>query len=157
MKSILIAAGIAALSVNALVSEAQASEVNPWQHCGIGAMIFDDNTTAAAISNVIWDSGTTAITSATVSPDTCNSQEVNVANFIDTTYDVLVTETAQGRGEHIVTALNLVGCDASSQNVEALRNGLRQDVAAESYPTADHADKAYSYYQTLQQTAVACG
>ncbi|MCC5878801.1 MAG: hypothetical protein JJU03_02745, partial [Idiomarina sp.] len=100
---------------------------------------------------------TTAITSATASPNTCNSQELTVANFVDTTYDVLVAETAQGRGEHVITALSLAGCTASSQNIEALRNGLREDVAADSYTTADHADKAYSYYQTLQQTAVACG
>ena len=29
--------------------------INPWKHCGIGAIIFDDNGTAAAISNVIWE------------------------------------------------------------------------------------------------------
>ena len=53
-------------------------EINPWQHCGIGAAIFDDNTTAAAISNVIWDSGTTAVTSATISPGSCEGEEIKV-------------------------------------------------------------------------------
>lgn len=157
MKTIVLAAGFAALSASAFMSEAQANDINPWQHCGIGAMIFDDNTTAAAVSNVIWDSGTTAISSATISPETCNSNELATAEFIDSTYDVLIAETAQGRGDHLSTALQLVGCEASPQNVDALRSGLSDDVNAVDYRSAAHADKAFSYYQTLQQTAVACG
>lgn len=157
MKAMIVAAGFAAVATGTFATPAQADDINPWKHCGIGAMIFDDNTTAAAISNVIWDSGTTAITSATISPDTCNSQEVNVAQFIDTTYDVLVTETAQGRGEHLSAALNLVGCEANSQQVTELQKGLREDLSDSNFTSSEHADKAYSYYQTLQQTAVACG
>ena len=156
MKAVFFAASVAALSASAFSTQAQANDINPWKHCGIGAVIFDDNGTAAAVSNIIWDSGTTAVTSATITPETCSSKEISVANFIDTTYDVLVTETAQGRGDHLATALNLVGCEASGQNVEALRTGLRHDMAAD-VNAATHADKAYNYYQTLQQTAVACG
>ena len=47
----------ALLSGNAMAQD----DINPWKHCGIGAMIFDDNGAAAAISNIIWDLGTTAL------------------------------------------------------------------------------------------------
>ncbi|MCC5879985.1 MAG: DUF3015 domain-containing protein, partial [Idiomarina sp.] len=68
MKAVIFAAGIVALSASVYTTDVKAvDDINPWQHCGIGAMIFDDNTTAAAVSNVIWDSGTTAFTSATAS------------------------------------------------------------------------------------------
>ncbi|MFT6992708.1 MAG: hypothetical protein ACJASL_004709, partial [Paraglaciecola sp.] len=60
-KIITTVAAIAALSLTSTHSFAQDAEVklNPWQDCGLGAMVFPDNGVAAAISNVIWDLGTT--------------------------------------------------------------------------------------------------
>jgi len=134
------------------------SNINPWQHCGIGAMIFDDNTTAAAISNVIWDSGTTAVTSATISPNTCNSKEIEVAQFIDETYDQLAMETAMGEGEHLAAALGLMNCsaEANQQVVSQLRTDLHGASADTGYADAAHADKAFQYYNSLNQAAADC-
>ncbi|MFO7909641.1 DUF3015 domain-containing protein [Halomonas sp. BLK-85] len=133
-------------------------DINPWQHCGIGAAIFDDNETAAALSNVIWDLGTTAVTSATISPDTCNGQNVNVAKFIDATYEQLAMETAMGDGEHLSAALDLMNCgsDSSASVITHLRSDLEDASAATGYADQAHADKAFQYYNSLNQAAADC-
>ncbi|MFG6665867.1 DUF3015 family protein [Halomonas sp. HNIBRBA4712] len=133
-------------------------DINPWQHCGIGAAIFDNNTTAAALSNVIWDSGSTAVTSATISPDTCSSKEIKVAQFIDTTYDQLAMETAMGKGEHLTAALDLMNCSASAEQavVSQLRADLQSNTAATGYADQTHADKSFQFYSSLNQAAVSC-
>lgn len=144
------------LSATTFASDRQ-GDINPWQHCGIGAAIFDDNTTAAAISNVIWDSGTTAVTSATISPETCESEEVKVAQFIDETYDQLAMEAAMGEGQHLNAALGLVGCDASNAaSIAQLRNDLSTVSADASYSSMSHDDKAYRFYNSLNQAATNC-
>jgi len=142
----------------ASATAATKDNINPWQHCGIGAMIFDDNTTAAAISNVIWDSGTTAVTSATISPDTCNSKEIEVAQFIDATYDQLAMETAMGEGEHLAAALGLMNCAADAQQgvVSQLRADLQAATASGAYAGQAHEDKAFQYYNSLNQAAANC-
>ncbi|OJA07363.1 hypothetical protein QHL1GM_07085 [Halomonas sp. QHL1] len=132
-------------------------DINPWQHCGIGAAIFDTNTTAAAISNVIWDSGTTAVTSATISPETCESEAIKVAQFVDETYDQLAMEAAMGEGNHLSAALGLVGCDASdTASISQLRSDLSTVSASSNYSSMSHNDKAYSFYTSLNQAAANC-
>ena len=76
-KHTLIAAAIAVagLSSNAMADD-HMEKVNPWKQCGIGAMIFDDNGTAAAISNIIWDLGTTALSTKISSEESCNGKLV---------------------------------------------------------------------------------
>ena len=139
-------------------SAATQGNINPWQHCGIGAGIFDENGTAAALSNIIWDSGTTAVTSATMSPETCSSKEVEVARFVDETYEQLAMETAMGEGEHLTAALGLMNCgNGSSQEVVSqLRADLQQASATASYAEQGHADKAFQYYNSLNQAAADC-
>lgn len=146
------------LGSSTAVANTHSSDINPWQHCGIGASIFDDNTTAAAISNVIWDSGTTAVTSATISPDTCNSKEVKVAQFIDATYDQLAMETAMGEGEHLAAALGLMNCGVNAQQgvVSQLRTDLQATTAATGYAEQAHEVKAFEFYSSLNQAAANC-
>ncbi len=124
-------------------------DLNPWQHCGIGAAIFDDNETASAISNVIWDSGTTAITSATASPETCSSTQIDVANYIDLTNDVLTAELAMGSGDHLNGLLAVAGCEASENAVAA---EMRESIAElpVGYAQLSHADQAHYTYQALE-------
>ena len=56
-------------------SEEVESIENAYVQCGIGAAIFKNNKTAAIISNIIWDLGTTAISSQTSSPETCEGKK----------------------------------------------------------------------------------
>lgn len=156
--TLLTAMALAAGLANITSAQAQSQNINPWQHCGIGAAIFDDNETAAAISNVIWDLGTTAVTSATLTPSTCAGEEVQVAEFIDQTYDVLAMETANGYGEHLTVALDLVGCSVSenAQAVSELRNEMSEVINSSNYTDMTHADKGFAYYQRLTQVGSSC-
>ncbi|QFU00152.1 hypothetical protein FIU83_00670 [Halomonas sp. THAF5a] len=139
-------------------SAASQSNINPWKECGIGAGIFDDNGTAAALSNIIWDSGTTAVTSATLSPETCSGRQVEVAQFVDQTYDQLAMETAMGEGEHLTAALGLMDCSAEARPsvVSQLRADLQEASATAGYADQAHADKAFQYYDSLNQAAADC-
>lgn len=110
-----------------LVTPAQA-DVNPWQQCGIGAMVFPDNGTAAAISNIIWDLGTTAVSSNVSSVESCKGANVKTAQFIQQTFPILEQEIAQGEGEYISAMLNVRGCDsaAHTQMISTIRNDFAQ-------------------------------
>jgi|APSaa5957512622_1039677.scaffolds.fasta_scaffold420405_1 hypothetical protein len=46
-----------------------------FRNCGLGAMIFDEEPIGAIISNIVWDLGTTATTSSSMSPDSCAGSE----------------------------------------------------------------------------------
>ncbi len=150
---------VAALVVGVLVwspLEAQDSP-NPWRDCGIGAAIFADNPTAAAISNVIWDSGTTGITSATSTPSACSGEAVQVAQFIHLTFPVLAMETAIGEGEHLVTLVQLAGCEAAATEPVArtLRDGFGDLIEQADYPTATYTERAFGYYLLVREATEA--
>ena len=87
-----------------LAAPAQAQNINPWQQCGIGAMIFPDNGAAAAVSNIIWDLGTTAVSTKISSQESCAGANVKTAMFIQQTFPVLEQEIAQGEGEYVAAA-----------------------------------------------------
>jgi Protein of unknown function (DUF3015) len=137
-------------------SAAPGSGPNPFTDCGIGAALFPDVHWAAISSNVIWDVGTTAVTSATASPQTCSGKKVAAALFIRDTYERLAEETAQGQGEHLSTALSLLACDGPGQvaAVAATREALGTLVAQPAYATLTRLDKAAQYYGVMH-TAVA--
>ncbi|MFT6789327.1 MAG: hypothetical protein ACJAVX_002700 [Pseudoalteromonas rhizosphaerae] len=106
----------------------QAKEgLNPWQDCGIGAMVFPENGTAAAISNIIWDLGTTAVSSNISSVGSCEGAGAKTALFIQQTFPVLEQEIAEGEGEYVTAMLNVRGCDASSHG--QIVNAIRSDFA----------------------------
>lgn len=148
----LFALAIGVLTLGALSpvwAEEPARNINPWQHCGIGAAIFDENETAAAISNVIWDSGTTAVSSATVSPELCTSSQIDVANYIDATNPALTAELAMGNGEHVSGLLAVAGCEDQAGAVKARMRGSMAGLPAD-YAQQSHADQAHYTYQALQ-------
>lgn len=159
-KSSLISAVVltaaSAMATTAFAAEkAPGSGPNPFSDCGIGAAIFSNTAWAAATSNVIWDLGTTAVTSATASPETCSGQAVKTAMFINQTYDQLVEETAKGEGEHITAMLDLAGC--SSVDHAAVRSEIRSTmgtvVGDQSYSSMTHVEKASAYYDAMSQSA----
>ncbi len=131
-KMVSIAIAAAALSTNAFAQDAE--NVNPWKHCGIGAAIFDDNGTAAAISNIIWDLGTTAITSKVSSEDTCNGKRTKVAMFIQDNFDAVLEQTAMGEGEHVNAMLDIL--EVSEENKANVVAAVRGSVNAQTQPEA---------------------
>ncbi len=131
MKRIL---GAAALAVIASTS-VQAQDVNPWQDCGIGAMIFPENGGAAAISNIIWDLGTTAVSSASSSAESCEGERVKTAQFINETYNLLEDEIVEGNGDHFTAMLEMMQCDASA--AQAIRTEVADKVLTSEQDKAE--------------------
>ncbi len=126
------------------------SKPSPYPDCGIGAALFE-NDTGATISNVIWDLGSTALTSATASPETCEGFNPDVASFIEKSYDRLVEETAQGQGDHLNTLMSIVNVsmDKKEQVIANLRAHMANIVASQSYFEADKVEKINIYYYTF--------
>ncbi len=153
LNTIFMATAVAALSsfANAEGTKPQGSGPSPYTECGIGAALFPETHWAAATSNVTWDLGTTALTSATSSPETCNAKKVKTAQFILDTYENLVEETAAGSGEHLTAALTTFGCSTSDH--QTISSELRQAFSAEinkpDYAELSDTDKANKYYQAL--------
>ena len=128
-----IALTVAALSSSAFAQD-KVEPVNPWKHCGIGAAIFDDNGTAAALSNVIWDLGTTAISSKVSSEDSCTGKRTKVAMFIQDNFDAVLEQTAMGEGEHVNAMLDIL--EVANENKAAVVAAVRGSVNAETQPEA---------------------
>ena len=157
---LLVSVAVAALasSMTAFAEDkTPGSGPNPYADCGIGASLFTETKWAAVTSNVIWDVGTTAITSATSSPQTCSGKKIVAAMFINDTYDKLTEETAAGKGEHLATVLNIFGCDGAHQSVAAqqVRAAMGQSVAAPDYVDQSHLDKASNYYSIVEHAVIA--
>ncbi len=124
---------------------------SPYRDCGIGAALFPNTSWAAVSSNVIWDIGTTAVISATMSPETCSGAEAAAARFINDTYDSVVEETAKGQGEHLTALLEIYGCDSSAHSdiVYAIRAEVGAAVIDESYALMTHLQKAEQYFRVV--------
>lgn len=139
-------------TIASAADSATKKDLNPWTDCGIGAMIFTNTGWAAAISNVIWDLGTTAVTSNVSSQNACGSSKAKVALFIGTTYANLEEETVKGNGQHISAMLNIMNCNpASHENIiRAVRSEFSQAVRNADYTQKATLVKAEEYYNIVQ-------
>ena len=151
MFKLLASAGAVALvmALGTTTAYAQAgSGPNPYRDCGIGAALFPNTTWAAVTSNVIWDIGTTAVISATASPETCQGSSAQAARFINEAYDSVVEATARGEGEHLVALLEIYGCSAESQAgiVKSIRSDVGASVSSADYATLAPVEKAEQYF-----------
>jgi hypothetical protein len=136
-KMILSSVFITVLALTSTVTKAaNSNKINPWKHCGIGAMIFNENGAAAAISNIIWDLGTTAVSSNISSKDNCEGANVKTAMFIQATMSSLEQDIAIGEGDYVNAMLQLRGCSADKNNeiIKAVRKAYSNEdkVGAES-------------------------
>ena len=124
----------AAILAGAFLAAPAQANINPWQQCGIGAMVFPDNGGAAAVSNIIWDLGTTAVSSNVSSQETCEGADVKTAQFIQQTFPVLEQEIAQGEGEYVAAMLKVRGCEATAHAdiVSAIRNDYADKQATDA-------------------------
>lgn len=144
------------LPMIALQARAGEKEINPWTDCGIGALVFSgiDGKTGkilAAVSNLTWDLGTTAVSSATSSPGTCNGVETTSAIFIQQNIRVVEEQIATGEGEHLNALLDIYGCssDVKPAILKSLRTEAHQLFAEPSYHEADRAKQAEALWSDL--------
>lgn len=162
IKSTVVAATLALTSVFAQAqtqttdTKAPGTGPNPYTDCGIGAALFSNTGWAAVTSNVIWDFGLTALTSATASPQTCQGKKVVAAVFIRDTYEQLAEQTAQGKGEHLATVLNMMACSTQRHDaaMAATRQAMGAVVTQPGFAELPRLDKAAQFYNAVD-TAVA--
>lgn len=150
--SLVALCSVAAQAQSTTTDKAPGSGPNPFTECGIGAALFPTVGWAAVTSNVIWDAGTTAVTSATMSPQTCNGKKVATALFIRDSYERLAEETAQGHGEHLATALNMFECAAGQQGAAmvATREAMGAVVSQPGFNALPRLDKAARFYGAME-------
>lgn len=134
----------------------QGSGPNPFTECGIGAAIFQNVGWAAATSNVIWDLGSTAITSALSSPETCNAKKMDTAKLIIETMPELEKDIAAGEGEYITALAETTGCANGSINA-GLRQSYGAVVADSSYGSKTAVERATDMYNSVRGAAIAAG
>lgn len=153
---------LAAAALFALVpissASAQTKDINPWQDCGLGAMVFPENGTAAAISNLIWDLGTTAISSQISSPESCEGERLAAAVFIQQTYASLEVETAKGEGEILATAAEMMGCSADTHPavIQQTRADLASRAAQDGFANMSKSRKAELYFLSMDKASAQC-
>jgi len=159
LKALVVAALFSSLSIAGAASAGEAgSGPNPFTDCGIGAALFSDTKWAAVSSNVIWDLGTTAVASATASPETCSGKKVEVAEFISHSYDNLIVETSKGEGEYLTAMLNIYGCSTDSQPaiIDGVRANTASLVASDEYFAQSKVEKMSNYYTVVNNQAQDC-
>lgn len=122
-----------------------------YTECGIGAMIAPRNTAVAAVTNVTWDSGTTAISTHITTPDSCVGGQAKTAAFIHDTYDSLEQDLASGHGEYLDSLLALIGqgSEANRGFIEVLRNDFAKIVATSEYTSQSRFKKAEALYKII--------
>ena len=158
-KHVMVLSCVAAITAGTFVNPSLAQEntdnINPWLHCGIGALIFQNNGTLAAISNIIWDLGTTAVTSKLSSPESCSGNRTGTALFIQQTYPQLAVETAVGNGQHLVAVAELLGCEQSvhASFIRQVRVSMTSDVAQSGYAALSHTEKAEKFFHIVDGLA----
>ncbi|HKC16299.1 MAG TPA: DUF3015 family protein [Steroidobacteraceae bacterium] len=151
----------AALMAGSAVADSSSKEPgsgpSPYTDCGIGAALFPNTKWAAITSNVIWDVGTTAVISATSSPQTCSGKKVAAARFINATYASLSEETAAGHGEHLTTVLNILECagDGRAAAVSRIRHDMGVQVANPQFVRQTHLEKASTFYKVIDEAVTA--
>ena len=148
---------ICATSLNvSAFTKAPGSGPNPFSDCGIGAALFKDTKWAAVTSNVIWDIGTTAVTSATASPETCTGANIIAAKFIIDNYDNIVEEIAEGSGDHLVSMYGALGCDnnVQTQMTANIRNDMVQIINNSDYQDQSLVQKSSALYNVVNNSSV---
>lgn len=153
-KQCVLALAVAA-SGSAFAAGAVGTGPNPYSDCGIGAALFKDVHWAAVTSNVTFDLGTTAVTSATFSPETCTKRNMKAAMLIRDTYAQIMEDAARGEGQHLAAALDVFSCTGASQGAatQAVRSDVGQAVSATGFNQQGQLEKASQLFNIINTAA----
>ena len=142
--------GFAAVSASASSSERSFGQI--YTQCGIGGLLTSPipspvQEPLAVISNIVWDLGTTAISSNISSDGTCAGKPEKVAAFISDSYDNLEKELAQGEGKYLDTLVSMT----KPENVtkEAFVASIRTDFASVVASNDSKFNKAEALYKIV--------
>ncbi len=150
LKSVVIA-GCTTIAV-ACACDAQSREfAEIYTDCGLGAMIAPRTPAVAAVTNVTWDLGTTAISSNISSPETCKGGQEKTAAFIYRSYNSLEADIARGEGVYLQTLLDLTETSVENQDavVRDLRENFAELVAAPGYADQTVKEKSAALYNVV--------
>ncbi len=123
-----------------------------YTQCGIGAVIAPNNEAVAAVTNVTWDLGTTAISSNASSASSCKGGSAESAALIFQTLPELEKDLALGDGEHLsalVTVLRIAPANEEAY-VLSLRARFAEVAAQDAYTNASRYDKAAAVHGLLR-------
>jgi hypothetical protein len=138
----------------ALTQTASAREfADIYIDCGLGAIIAPRTPVVAAVTNVTWDLGTTAILSNISSPETCSGGQARMAAFIHDAYDSLEADLAAGEGRYIDSLTTLAGVAPKEKSafIQEIREHFTDSVAAADYTQQPRFTKAENLYNILHQ------
>tara|TARA_B110000003_G_C16566592_1_gene502624 strand:- start:123 stop:623 length:501 start_codon:yes stop_codon:yes gene_type:complete len=127
---------------------------NPYTDCGIGAALFPNTPVAAVLSNVIWDAGTTAVISATVSEQTCSAGSVETAQLIHDKFEFLEADIMIGDGENLVALTETLGCDGSSDLNASIRTNMKSVLSDDDYASNSRVEKSIRLYEEFQSNEI---
>jgi len=155
MLKVAVALCATAFTLPSLAAGSTGSGPNPYTDCGIGAALFKDTHWAAVTSNVTWDLGSTAITSATASPETCTNKNVKAAMFIRDTYARILEDAARGQGDHLTAVLEIFECTASQKDEArtSVRRSVGAAVAQPGFGRGESLERAGELYQIIDSAA----
>jgi len=122
-----------------------------YTDCGLGALIAPRSDAVAAVTNVTWDSGTTAISSDSSSPESCKGGKETAAAFILDAYPSLEADLARGSGEHLATLIHIAGCQRAVEPdvAAALRADFSGVASEEAYTLRTRYENAERLFDVL--------
>lgn len=140
-----------------VVADEPGSGPNPYSDCGIGSALFPTVGWAAVSSNIIWDLGSTAITSALSSPETCESDKVKTARLILETLPGLERDIARENGKYLTALNDVMACDASARPGLAaqLRVSYADIVGDEGYADKAQIERASDLFAAVKNVTQA--
>ncbi len=159
-KSLLLGSLVVALTfgTNLQAKDSDKSFGEIYTDCGIGGLLTAPipegvgHDFLAVVSNIVWDLGTTAISSNVSSVDTCASgKKEKVAAFINSSYQELEKDLAKGEGVYLDTLVSM----AKPENIDTMsyKNQLRTDfsnvVSTASYEKMNSYQKSESLYNIV--------
>lgn len=147
------------LTTIAMMGSTQARDFGDiYTECGLGAAIFPKHPTMAAISNVTWDLGTTAVLSnASSAEDSCKGTKVAAATFINKSYVELEQDIAKGEGKHLSALMDIMNCDTSvrADVVNSVRADFATEAAKKGFAESSQYNKSETIYNIINSSKVA--
>ena len=144
-----VLAGAAVLIATVNVQAREFADI--YTECGLGALIAPNNAAVAAVTNVTWDLGTTAILSNATSEDTCEGSKSKTALYIHQAYPSIESDLASGEGKSLTALMEIAAIDESSQGEYAaeLRRQFAQLVSVEGYAEQTAFEKSSNLHRLV--------
>lgn len=152
-KGFLLAASAALFLAAGQASAREFADI--YTECGLGAMIAPNNGAVAAVTNVTWDLGTTAVSSNVSSADTCQGGKKKTAAFIYEQFAQIEKDLARGQGQHLAALMNIAGCEVGSE--QTLRAGFADSVAQPGYAAQSRFERAEALFNQVQKASCKAG